>query len=207
MIASRGYTPTDDAYAALALELYSWTNALAEQVSRANYADRLAPALLVGKAFAHQYAKSKHALGVVDFDDMIRKTAELLGSSNMADWVRFKLDRQIDHILVDEAQDTNKAQWDIIRSLSDDFYSGLGAHPEKVRTIFSVGDFKQAIYGFQGTAPERYREAGDRFRRTDSGRWLRAAETDPVAKFPFHRSNPRFCKRCHIHQRTRQFRY
>ncbi len=169
MISSKNHTPTDDAYAALALELYSWTNALAGQISRANYADRLAQALLVGKAFAYQYAKSKHALGVVDFDDMIRKTAELLGSSNMSEWVRFKLDRQIDHILVDEAQDTNVAQWDIIRSLTDDFYSGLGAHPEKIRTIFSVGDFKQAIYGFQGTAPERYREAGDSFAQRIEG--------------------------------------
>lgn len=163
MISSKGYTPIDDAYSALALELYSWTNALTEQVNRAKYADRLAQALLVGKAFSEQYARAKHAAGVVDFDDMIRKTAALLSTSNMAEWVRFKLDRQIDHILVDEAQDTNKAQWDIIRALSDDFYSGSGARSDKTRTIFSVGDFKQAIYGFQGTAPERYREAGESF--------------------------------------------
>lgn len=165
MVASKGYTPTDDAYAALALELYSWTNAHTEQVSRAKYADRLAQALLVGKAFSEQYARTKHAAGVVDFDDMIRKTAALLGKSNMAEWVRFKLDRQIDHILVDEAQDTNKAQWDIIQALSGDFYSGMGARSDKTRTVFSVGDFKQAIYGFQGTAPERYREAGDGFEK------------------------------------------
>ncbi|MEP7350468.1 MAG: double-strand break repair helicase AddA [Sphingorhabdus sp.] len=163
MIASKGYTPTDPSYAALALELHEWTKSLSDQVTRAQYADRLAKALLVGKAFADEYAKTKHALGVVDFDDMIRKTADLLNRSHMADWVRYKLDRQIDHILVDEAQDTNKAQWDIIRALSDDFYSGFGQRPEKNRTVFSVGDFKQAIYGFQGTAPERYREAGEEF--------------------------------------------
>ncbi len=163
MIASKGYTPTDPTYAAIALELHEWTKSLSDQVARAHYADRLAKALLVGKAFAEQYAKSKHAQGVVDFDDMIRRTADLLSTGHMADWVRFKLDRQIDHILVDEAQDTNKAQWDIIRALSDDFYSGSGARAEKTRTIFSVGDFKQAIYGFQGTAPERYREAGAAF--------------------------------------------
>ncbi len=163
LIASTNWTPSTEAYADQALKLFNWTSGLVGEITRANYADRLAPALLVGKTFAYQYAKSKHALGVVDFDDMIRKTAELLGSSNMADWVRFKLDRQIDHILVDEAQDTNKAQWDIIRALSDDFFSGMGMHPEKVRTIFTVGDFKQAIYGFQGTAPEQYREAGDSF--------------------------------------------
>ena len=169
MVASRGYTPIDDAYAALALELYAWSNSLTEQIARAHYADRLAKALLVGKAFSDQYAKTKHALGVVDFDDMIRKTADMLSRSHMADWVRFKLDRQIDHILVDEAQDTNKAQWDIIRALSDDFFSGMGVRPDRNRTMFSVGDFKQAIYGFQGTAPERYREAGEDFAQRIEG--------------------------------------
>ena len=163
MVASKGSTPLDDAYAASALDLYNWTKSLADQMSRAAYADRLAPALLVGKKFAHFYAQAKHERGVIDFDDMIRRTAALLGTSHMADWVRFKLDRQIDHILVDESQDTNKAQWDIIGALSDDFFSGSGAKPERLRTIFSVGDFKQAIYGFQGTAPERYREAGEWF--------------------------------------------
>lgn len=163
MASSKGYTPPDPAYAGIAQYLHAWSKTLTDEVCRARYAERLAPALLVGKAFAYHYAQTKHVLGVVDFDDMIRKTADLLNTSNMADWVRYKLDRQIEHILVDEAQDTNKAQWDIIRALSDDFYSGFGLRPEKIRTIFSVGDFKQAIYGFQGTAPERYRAAGKEF--------------------------------------------
>jgi len=162
-VSSKGFTPMTDAYAAQALEMFQWTNQLMGQVVRAQYADRLARALLVGKEFAAQYGKAKHALGAVDFDDMIRRTAALLQHGQMADWVRFKLDRQIDHILVDEAQDTNAAQWDIISALSDDFYSGMGAHPDKTRTLFSVGDFKQAIYGFQGTAPERYEAAGEYF--------------------------------------------
>jgi ATP-dependent helicase/nuclease subunit A len=165
LIASTNWTPMTDAYAALALELHGWTNRLMAEMIRAAYADRLAAALLVGKTFAGHYAATKHIAGVVDFDDMIRKTAALLNSSNMAEWVRFKLDRQIDHILVDEAQDTNQAQWDIVRALSDDFYSGSGQGPDKSRTIFAVGDFKQAIYGFQGTAPERYQEAGEHFAR------------------------------------------
>jgi ATP-dependent helicase/nuclease subunit A len=163
LIASRSYTPLDDAYAALALDLFSWTKSLTDHVARAAYADRLARALLVGKQFAHFYARAKQERGVIDFDDMIRRTAALLGTGNMAEWVRYKLDRQVDHILVDEAQDTNTAQWEIIKALSDDFFSGSGAKPDRVRTVFSVGDFKQAIYGFQGTAPERYREAGEMF--------------------------------------------
>lgn len=163
VVATKGHTPPDPSYAATALELFQWTGGLTEDVALAHYADRLASAMLVGKAFSRHYADIKHQQGVVDFDDMIRKTAALLNGSRMADWVRFKLDRRIDHILVDEAQDTNRAQWDIIMALSDDFYSGYGAPPYQNRTIFSVGDFKQAIYGFQGTAPERYREAGDTF--------------------------------------------
>lgn len=162
-VSTSGFTPMDDAYTLLATELFTWTNKLVGQVRRAVYADRLARALLVGKEFAAQYSKAKHAIGAVDFDDLIRRTANLLQNSNMAEWVRFKLDRQIDHILVDEAQDTNQAQWDIISALSSDFFSGLGVDPEKTRTIFSVGDFKQAIYGFQGTAPEKYQEAGAHF--------------------------------------------
>lgn len=163
MVSSKNHTPIDDAYAVLALELHCWTKALTDEITRAGYADRLADALLVGKRFSQFYARAKHERGVIDFDDMIRRTAALLGSSNMAQWVRFKLDRQIDHILVDEAQDTNKAQWDIIGALAADFFAGIGAQGDKVRTVFSVGDFKQAIYGFQGTAPERYEEAGRKF--------------------------------------------
>lgn len=160
---SKGHTPMNDAYASLAGEMFEWTNQLIGEVARAQYADRLARALLVGKEFSAQYGKAKQALGAVDFEDMIRRTAALLKHNQMADWVRFKLDRQIDHILVDEAQDTNAVQWDIISALSDDFYSGMGVHPDKTRTLFSVGDFKQAIYGFQGTAPERYEAAGKYF--------------------------------------------
>ena len=175
MVSSSAYTPVNDAYAALALELYSWTKSLTDQLNRAAYADRLAKALLVGKEFARFYSQAKHERGVIDFDDMIRRTAALLGTSHMSEWVRFKLDRQIDHILVDESQDTNKAQWDIIGALAADFFSGMGQHSERNRTIFSVGDFKQAIYGFQGTAPERYREAGKTFsqRIEDAGSELR----------------------------------
>lgn len=162
-VSSKGFTPITDAYAAQALELFQWTNQLLGDVMRAQYADRLARALTVGKEFSDQYAKAKHALGAVDFDDLIRRAADLLQHGHMADWVRFKLDRQIDHILVDEAQDTNAAQWKIVSALSDDFFSGMGVKPDKARTLFSVGDFKQAIYGFQGTAPERYEAAGTYF--------------------------------------------
>ncbi|MFC4291996.1 double-strand break repair helicase AddA [Sphingorhabdus arenilitoris] len=158
---SRGSTPLNTAYSETALALYHWSQPIWQNIQLAAYADRLAPALLVGKAFARQYQSSKQSRGLVDFDDMIRKTADLLNHSGMADWVRYKLDRQFDHILVDEAQDTNKAQWDIVTALSDDFFSGAGGKGEKNRTIFAVGDYKQAIFSFQGTDPENYRAAGE----------------------------------------------
>ena len=83
----------------------------------------------------------------------------------MGDWVRYKLDRQIDHLLVDEAQDTNAAQWEIIEQLVEEFFSGSSESEEKHRTLFTVGDFKQAIYGFQGTDPKRFEEARREFKR------------------------------------------
>jgi ATP-dependent helicase/nuclease subunit A len=155
--------PKDDAYAHIQLELHQWGRKLKEHYILAEYAERLAKALLVGKAFSAQYAQSKAERGLLDFDDMIRKTAAMLKDGGMADWIRYKLDQQIDHILVDEAQDTNAAQWEIIEALSDDFFSGASAKGDRTRTIFSVGDYKQAIFGFQGTDPKKYQDAGKKF--------------------------------------------
>ena len=74
----------------------------------------------------------------------------------MGEWVRYKLDQRTDHILVDEAQDTNAAQWDIVRALTEEFFSGSSESEGRHRTLFMVGDFKQAIYGFQGTDPREF---------------------------------------------------
>ncbi|HEV2595050.1 MAG TPA: double-strand break repair helicase AddA [Sphingomicrobium sp.] len=121
--------------------------------------------LRAGQAFARAYTEAKRAAGVADFNDLIEWTRGLLGQAGMGDWVRYKLDRQIDHVLVDEAQDTNSAQWEIIERLVEEFFSGSSEAEKRNRTLFMVGDFKQAIYGFQGTDPERFREARDTFRR------------------------------------------
>jgi ATP-dependent helicase/nuclease subunit A len=96
---------------------------------------------------------------LLDFGDLIRKAASLLSDSAAADWIRYKLDRHFDHILIDEAQDTNQSQWDIVFALIDDFFAGDGARGDKLRTIFTVGDYKQAIFGFQGTSPENFAKA------------------------------------------------
>ena len=127
-------------------------------------ADLMEPALLLGRIFALAWDAAKQREGFIDFDDQIRHAAELLGRSDMAEWVRFKLDRRFDHILVDEAQDTNAAQWQIIDALIGDFFAGAGQRGEALRTLFVVGDYKQAIFRFQGTSPENFEAARRRVR-------------------------------------------
>ena len=101
------------------------------------------------------YENHKQASALLDYDDLIHHTENLLSKSGKAAWVLYKLDGGIDHILVDEAQDTNPHQWTIIRMLAEEFFSGLGAN-EYLRTIFAVGDKKQSIYSFQGAEPQEF---------------------------------------------------
>lgn len=100
-------------------------------------------------AFLSAYTARKAAHGWLDFDDLIGRTARLLTDTSMALWVLWRLDGGIDHILVDEAQDTSPGQWQVIRALTAEFTSGMGAR-EGDRTLFVVGDPKQSIYSFQG---------------------------------------------------------
>lgn len=149
----KGQAPQVSDYADYAMRLHGSCKALIELRVGARLADLFAAALEAGRTYARAYALGKHQNGVVDFDDLIRATVSLLGEPGMGDWIRFKLDQSTDHILVDEAQDTNLRQWSIIKALADEFFAGEGAEGKKVRTIFSVGDYKQAIFGFQGTDP------------------------------------------------------
>jgi ATP-dependent helicase/nuclease subunit A len=119
----------------------------------------LTPALELGRKSALAWDEAKARAGFIDFDDQIRQAAALHTRSELSDWIRYKLDRRFDHILVDEAQDTNASQWRIIDALVGDFFSGEGAHADKLRTLFVVGDYKQAIFRFQGTSPENFERA------------------------------------------------
>ncbi len=147
--------------------LCEWSAGLLGAVAQAAYAERLAEALRAGQAYAELYEAAKRSRGLVDFNDLIRETARLLRSPAIGPWIAYKLDQRIEHILVDESQDTNKAQWDIVDALSAEFFAGDGAHDDRggkaVRTLFTVGDFKQAIFGFQGTSPESYLAAREDF--------------------------------------------
>ncbi|MFD1611354.1 double-strand break repair helicase AddA [Sphingomonas tabacisoli] len=159
-----GQAPQVDGYAELASRLHGRCKDLIELRVRARLADLFAAALEVGREYARAYAEAKRAAGVVDFDDLIRATVRLLGEPGMGEWIRFKLDQATDHILVDEAQDTNVNQWAIVGKLAEEFYAGFGRKELKLRTIFSVGDFKQAIFGFQGTDPNLFNGAREWFR-------------------------------------------
>ncbi|TZG27863.1 double-strand break repair helicase AddA [Sphingomonas montanisoli] len=140
--------------------LVEQVRALIELRMKAALAALLGAALRAGQSYALAYEGAKRAGGLVDFDDLIRATVRLLDTPGMGEWVRFKLDQQTDHILVDEAQDTNRSQWDIVEALAGEFFAGEGARDARVvRTMFTVGDFKQAIFGFQGTDPRAFERA------------------------------------------------
>lgn len=140
----------------------------------------LADAILAG------FERTKRARALLDYDDLISHTRRLLHESDMAAWVLFKLDGGIDHILVDEAQDTSPEQWDVIAALTEEFLSGLGAR-ERLRTIFAVGDEKQSIFSFQGADPARFDEMHRHFEKR-----VRAAELawSPVRLVRSFRSVP-----------------
>jgi ATP-dependent helicase/nuclease subunit A len=108
------------------------------------------------KVFLPEYTRRKQIGGWLDFDDQILKARQLINDPAVAAWVLYRLDGGIDHILVDEAQDTSPVQWDVIEKLAQEFTSGLGARPEVERTIFVVGDKKQSIYSFQGADPDAF---------------------------------------------------
>ena len=101
------------------------------------------------------YKHLKEKKGVLDFNDLIIKTTQLLKNPNHSDWINYKLDSGIEHILIDEAQDTSVLQWEIIQCLTRDFFSGVNNH-NNPRSIFAVGDEKQSIYSFQDASPEMF---------------------------------------------------
>jgi ATP-dependent helicase/nuclease subunit A len=152
-----------------------------EQLRAAQVALDTRSALVLAHAYLTAYGIEKNSSGALDFADLIEKTRDLVAERPAAAWVLFKLDGGIDHILVDEAQDTAPEQWEIVRSLTAEFFSGEGVTPIRKRldrNMFVVGDEKQSIYSFQGARPElliqefefhrdRATGAGYRFERVD----------------------------------------
>ncbi len=129
--------------------------------------------LRLGLDITQRYGKAKQRRAVLDYDDLIVATRRLLEGAGSASWVLYKLDGGIDHVLVDEAQDTNPDQWEVIRQLTEEFFVGEGA-VDRQRTIFAVGDTKQSIFGFQRADPRKLAEMRDQF-----------AEKSDIAQKPF----------------------
>jgi ATP-dependent helicase/nuclease subunit A len=148
--------------------------------------DRTQALLAIATAAAANYRREKQERGLLDYDDLIDKTLAMLDRVSSG-WVHYKLDRGVDHVLIDEAQDTSPRQWDIVAHIISEFTSGEGARDGITRTIFAVGDEKQSIFSFQGAAPHEF----DTRRRGLERRFLDAGlKFDPVSFTYSFRSGP-----------------
>ncbi len=149
---------------AIAPEIKDWLVAeqarcrlAAQRLRSARVAVDTVHALMLAAAYAGFYEGEKAAWGALDFADLIVRAHELLTQRASAAWVLYKLDGGIDHVLLDEAQDTAPEQWAILEALTGEFFSGAGLAADRPldRTVFAVGDEKQSIYSFQGARPEQ----------------------------------------------------
>ncbi len=116
-------------------------------------------------AFLPAYEQAKSERGLLDFDDLILRTRRLLENVDMT-WILFRLDGGIDHVLVDEAQDTSPEQWKVIEALTAEMTAGQGARADTGRTLFVVGDKKQSIYSFQGADADGFDRMCEAFGET-----------------------------------------
>ncbi len=122
-------------------------------------------ALTVADWLIGRYERLKSARGFLDFNDLINRTVRLLSRDEASAWVQYKLDRGIDHVLIDEAQDTSPRQWEVVKKLAAEFFTGQSARDNVRRTIFAVGDEKQSIYSFQGAEPAAFSESRHEFKK------------------------------------------
>ena len=148
--------------------------------------DRTSALLHIATAAAAHYRREKDERGLLDYEDLIDKTLAMLDRFS-AGWVHYKLDRGVDHVLIDEAQDTSPKQWDIVAHLIEEFTTGEGARQGLTRTIFAVGDEKQSIFSFQGAAPREFAERRRKLKKKFEDAGLKF---DPVSFTYSFRSGP-----------------
>ena len=162
--ASMGTKKAPPAAVAWLVDLQLKYLSMLDALKAARIADETVKVLTLARAHAALYEAAKRETGALDFTDLVSRTVRLLTEQASAAWVLFKLDGGIEHVLIDEAQDTAPDQWRIFRALTEEFFSGDGTErrrdrPRPIpRTVFAVGDEKQSIYSFQGARPERLRE-------------------------------------------------
>jgi ATP-dependent helicase/nuclease subunit A len=109
--------------------------------------------MLCGEAFLAHYQRIKQTQRVLDFADLEWNSYLLLNAANHADWVQYKLDQRIDHLLIDEFQDTNPIQWQLILPLLQELAAG---ETQRQRSVMFVGDSKQSIYSFRRAEPRLF---------------------------------------------------
>lgn len=163
--------------AALLAEVQDALQALRETLTLFEAAETGAAHLRLIHALGGGFERRRRQTGAMRYDDLIERAARLFQQPGAGDWVRYKLDQRIEHVLVDEAQDTNDSQWAIVGALVEEYFAGLGAH-DGPRSLFAVGDVKQAIFGFQGTDPATFLAA-----ETEFGARAQAAQM-PFAPVP-----------------------
>jgi ATP-dependent helicase/nuclease subunit A len=139
--------------------------------------ERTQALLVIAGNVAESYRREKNERGLLDYDDLIDRTLAMLDNVSSA-WVHFKLDRGVDHVLIDEAQDTSPRQWDIVTHLISEFTTGDGARDGVKRTVFAVGDEKQSIFSFQGAVPREFADRRQYFKTRFEAAGLKF---DPVA--------------------------
>lgn len=134
---------------------------LNRRLCRARLVERSEALLDVLAAISAEYEGVKRARSLLDFDDLVERMGALLRDKHQSQWVRYKIDGGLTHILVDESQDTNPGQWQVIDALVEEFFEAGGI--DRPRTLFAVGDGKQSIYSFQGAEPELFHEWGRKY--------------------------------------------
>lgn len=155
--------------------------ALDAKIRAAKLVERSNAVLDILVAIAKRYEDDKRRHALLDFDDLVARLGDLLDNLEIGPWVQYKLDAGIEHILVDESQDTNDQQWRVVKALAAEFFAGEGA-ARRPRSVFAVGDQKQSIYSFQGAQPALFGITGHDFARR-----AEAAEM-AFARLPLHTS-------------------
>ena len=164
-VANKGTLATDPGLHDIIDKEQARLTRIAETVLKLKAATATAALLKLGLSQLARYRHLKAERGLVDFDDMIQRTVNLFQQAEVAPWILFKLDAAVEHILVDEAQDTNRDQWRVVEALTSEFFAGEGASDAE-RTVFAVGDAKQSIFSFQRADPKEFIAARNRvFRR------------------------------------------
>jgi ATP-dependent helicase/nuclease subunit A len=159
------------------------TRVLALEERRKAVANAVLTEAVVTVAFAvlAEFDRLKRERAALDYDDLTLATLNLLERRDAASWVLYKLDGGLDHVLVDEAQDTSPEQWKIVSKLTEDFFSGYGTRADgPVRTVFAVGDEKQSIFSFQGAEPAQFDRHRQIFRTRAEGADLPFADLRPA---------------------------